>query len=32
MVELLPGVVEDMKHIFSKDGRRHSGPPTYGEG
>ena len=32
MVELLPGVVEDMKHIFSKDGRKQSSTPTYGEG
>ena len=31
MVELLPGVVEDMKHIFSKDGRKQSST-TYGEG
>ena len=32
MVELLPGVVEDMKHIFSKDGRKQSSTPIYGEG
>ena len=32
MVELLPGVVEDMKQIFSKDGRKQSSTPIYGEG